>query len=110
MSFISKGIQAIFPDESKKTIKKLAPLVDEVFSHEEALKSLSNEALKEKSLLLKVRVMKALEGLTEQALKEKEKTILEEVLPEAFALVRESARRTLHMMHYRVQVHRERGI
>ena len=104
MSFITKGLQAIFPDESKKTIKKLTPLVDKVFSYEGALKELTNEALKAQSLALKEHVMKELADLTGVALQEKEKKILEEVLPEAFALVRESAYRTLHMMHYRVQV------
>jgi preprotein translocase subunit SecA len=100
MSFIAK----LFPDESKKTIKKLTPIVDTVFSYEDDLKTLSDHELKHKSLSLKERVMKELEGLEGGALKHKEKAVLEEVLPEAFALVRESARRTLHMMHYRVQV------
>jgi preprotein translocase subunit SecA len=48
--------------------------------------------------------MGEIEGLVGEELIKKEKKVLEEVLPEAFALVRESARRTLHMMHYRVQV------
>ena len=104
MSFISKGLKVIFPDESIKTIKSLAPLVEEVFSHEESLKTLSDSELKSKSLILKGKVMKSLEGLKKDDLKHKEKEILEEVLPEAFALVREASRRTLKMMHYRVQV------
>lgn len=100
MSFISK----LFPDESKSTIKKLAPIVDEVFSHEDALKTISDTELKHKGISLKERVQKEIEGLTGDELKNKEKEILEKVLPEAFALVREASRRTLHMMHYRVQV------
>jgi len=100
MSFITK----LFPDESKKTIKKLEPLIDAVFSHEDGLKSLSDHDLKHKSLVLKEKVMKALEGLSGDALKHKEKEVLEDVLPEAFALVREASRRTLKIMHYRVQV------
>lgn len=100
MSFLTK----IFPDESKKTIKSLTPLVDKVFSYEDELKTLSNDELKAKSLELKARVMSEIEGLSGDSLKQKEKKVLEDVLPEAFALVRESSRRTLHMMHYRVQV------
>lgn len=100
MSFISK----LFPDESKKLIKTLQPLADKVFSHEDELKALSDDDLKTRGLVLKERVMKDLEGLTGDALKIKEKKVLEEVLPEAFALVREASRRTLKMMHYRVQV------
>jgi preprotein translocase subunit SecA len=97
-------IQKLFPDESKKTIKKLAPLVDKVFAYEDELKALSDDELKSRSLEIKANVMKDLEGLTGADLKRVEKEVLEAVLPHAFALVRESARRTLHMMHYRVQV------
>lgn len=100
MSFISK----LFPDESKKLIKSLQPIADKVFSHEDELKSLSDEDLKSKGLALKERVMREIEGLKGDELKRKEKEVLEEVLPEAFALVREASRRTLKMMHYRVQV------
>ncbi len=94
----------IFPDESIKTIKKLEPLVEGVFSHEEALKTLSDHELKYKSLILKEKVMKEIEGLKGDELKAKEKEVLENVLPEAFAFVREASRRTLKIMHYRVQV------
>ena len=104
MSLFSKGIASIFPDESKKLIKSLQPVADKVFSYEEELKGLTDELLKNRGLALKARVMKELEGLKGDELKRVEKKVLDEVLPEAFALVRESARRTLHMMHYRVQV------
>jgi preprotein translocase subunit SecA len=100
MSFISK----LFPDESKKLIKTLQPIADKVFSHEDALKLLSDEELKVQGIALKERVMKKIEGLKGDELKHTEKEVLEEVLPEAFALVREASRRTLKMMHYRVQV------
>lgn len=100
MSLISK----LFPDESKKTIKKLAPIVDAVFSYEDELKALSDHELKHKSLQLKEQVMKDIEGLTGDELKRTEKKVLEAVLPLAFALTREASRRTLKMMHYRVQV------
>lgn len=97
-------LEKFFPDESKKTIKKLLPLVDKVFLHEEELKALSDEALKERGLALKKEVMDKLAGKEGDELKHEEKRVLHEALPLAFALVRESSRRTLHMMHYRVQV------
>ena len=100
MSFLTK----IFPSENEKLIKKLQPIADKVFSYEEELKLLSDEDLKQKSLNLKSEVMKELEGLEGEQLKTKEKEVLNKVLPLAFALVREGSRRTLHMMHYRVQV------
>lgn len=104
MSLFSTVFSSVFPDESKKLVKSLTPIVDKVFSFEEELKTLSDAALKEKGLMLKTKVTKALDGLSGDELKKTEKKVLEDVLPEAFALVREAARRTLHMMHYRVQV------
>jgi preprotein translocase subunit SecA len=100
LSLLSK----IFPSEAESLVKKLQPVADQVFSYEEELKTLTDEALKERSLALKAQVQKDLEGLTGEALKQTEKKVLDAVLPHAFALVRESARRTLRMMHYRVQV------
>ena len=100
MSFISK----LFPDESKKTIKSLSPIVDEVFAHEEELKALSDVELKHKSTVLKEKIRESLIGLDKEALFMAEKKALDSALPLAFALVREASRRTLHMMHYRVQV------
>lgn len=100
MSLLSK----IFPSEAESLVKKLQPVADQVFLYEEELKTLTDEALKERSLALKAQVQKDLEGLTGEALKQTEKKVLDAVLPHAFALVRESARRTLRMMHYRVQV------
>jgi preprotein translocase subunit SecA len=95
---------SIFPDESTSQIKKLQPIADKVFSYEDELKALSDEVLKQRSLELKKRVQHELAGKIGEELKKSEKAILNEVLPEAYALVREAARRTLHMMHYRVQV------
>lgn len=100
MSLLSK----IFPSEAESLVKKLQPVADQVFLFEEELKMLTDEALKARSLALKAQVQKDLEGLTGEALKQTEKKVLDAVLPHAFALVRESARRTLRMMHYRVQV------
>jgi preprotein translocase subunit SecA len=104
MSFISKAIESVFPPESVRLIKSFEPIVDKVFSYEEELKTLSNEELKSRSLSLKEKVQKELEGLSGDERKKIEKKVLDAVLPEAFALVRESSRRTLKMMHYRVQV------
>lgn len=97
-------IEKIFPSESKKTIKEITPIVDKVFVLEDELKVLSDTDLKLRGISLKERVMKEIEGLMGEALIRTQKQVLDKVLPEAFALVREASRRTLHMMHYRVQV------
>ncbi len=90
MSLLSK----IFPSEDSIAIKKLEPIVKKVFALEDELKSLTDAELKNKSLELKDKIRESVNP-------EKE---LEANIHIAFALGREAARRTLGMMHYRVQV------
>jgi len=89
MSMFSK-ISHIFGDPNKRELKKLEPLIKQINELEPELKKLSKEELKEKTIQLK-QVLK--EGKTE-----------DDILPSAFALVREAARRTLKQRHYDVQL------
>lgn len=86
MSFLNK----IFGDPSDRFIKEISPLVAKINGFEEAVSKLSPEELKEKTLEFKERLNK---GET-----------LDEILPEAFACVRESAKRTLNQRHFDVQL------
>lgn len=86
MSFLTK----ILGDENKNYFKKLAPTVEQINGLEENFKSLSDAQLGDKTGEFKGRLGK---GET-----------LEDILPEAFALVREAARRTLGQRHYDVQI------
>ena len=86
MSIINK----IFGDANEKYLKKLQPLVEKINSFESEFKGFSNEKLKEKTTELKERLKR---GET-----------LDDILPEAFALVREAAKRTLHQRHFDVQL------
>ena len=94
----------IFPKEEERIVKKYTKEADKVFTFEEELKTLTDEGLKERSALLRAKVMLAIDGKIGEERKLIETKILDEVLPEAFALVREASRRTLKMMHYKVQV------
>ncbi|MEK7558487.1 MAG: preprotein translocase subunit SecA, partial [Patescibacteria group bacterium] len=80
----------LFGDDSTRLISSITPLVGEINALENALKMLPNQALKAKTLDLKEKLGA---GKT-----------LTEVLPEAFALVREAAGRTLGERHYDVQL------
>jgi len=86
MSFLSK----IFGDPTKRYIQRVQPTVDKINKLEETFESFSNEKLKEKTGELRERLKK---GET-----------LDNLLPEAFALVRESAKKTLKQRHYDVQL------
>jgi preprotein translocase subunit SecA len=83
-------VRKIFKDANQRAIEKLLPKVAVVNQWEKELETLSDEEIKRKSSELKKRVQ-AGEALTE-------------VLPEAFALVREAAKRTLGQRHFDVQI------
>jgi preprotein translocase subunit SecA len=113
MAFLGK----LFKTEDEKLLKRLDPIVKEVFALEEELKSLSDEELKNKSLALKnkiqdeikieedILIIKDLEYVEyKRELRKIIDTILDTNLVLAFALVREAARRSLNIMHYPVQI------
>ncbi len=86
MSILNK----IFGDANEKYIKSLQPTIDKINSLEKELESFSNEQLKKKTDEFKERLIK---GET-----------LDNILPEAFALVREAGKRTLKQRHFDVQL------
>ncbi len=83
-------LEKIFGSHSEKEIKRIMPLVEKIESLDESMQALTDEELKNKTEEFKKRLA---EGET-----------LDDLLPEAFAVVREAAVRTLGMKHYRVQL------
>ncbi|HDM32009.1 MAG TPA: preprotein translocase subunit SecA [bacterium] len=84
------NLKKIFGDQNEKYLKKIKPIVEKINSLEKEFEKIPDEKLKEKTLEFKERLKK---GET-----------LDDILPEAFALVREAAKRTLGQRHYDVQV------
>ena len=82
-------IEKIFGTHSEHELKRIYPIVDHIDALEPEMQKLSDEELKEKTKEFKERLAK---GET-----------LDDLLPEAFAVVREAAVRVLGMRHYRVQ-------
>jgi preprotein translocase subunit SecA len=80
----------IFGDSNVKYIKSLQPAVEKINSFEKDFEKLSEDQLKEKTKEFKERLAK---GET-----------LDDILPEAFALVREASKRTLNQRHFDVQL------
>lgn len=83
-------LEKIFGDENKKYLKKAQKKVEKINQLEPEFEKLKDEQLKEKTLEFKERLQK---GET-----------LDDLLPEAFALVREAAKRTLGQRHFDVQL------
>src|ERR1700721_366091 len=72
---------------------------------EPEIQRLSDDGLRAKTLEFKARIAKALEGIDDaEARKAAEKQALDEILPEAFAVVREAGRRAVNMRHFDVQL------
>ncbi|SHE67088.1 preprotein translocase subunit SecA [Clostridium fallax] len=86
MGFFDK----IFGSYSEREVKRIQPIADKIEALDSQMQSLSDDELKGKTLELKERLQK---GET-----------LDDILPEAFAVVREASSRVLGMKHYRVQL------
>ena len=83
-------MEKIFGTYSDRELKKIEPLVNKVMSLEGEMEKLSDTELKEKTEEFKNRI--------------KNGETTDDLLPEAFAVVREAAWRVLGMKHFRVQV------
>ena len=86
MSFIEK----IFGTHSERELKRIEPIVNKIESLRPQMQALSDEELRAKTTEYRERFAN---GET-----------LDDLLPEAFATVREAAKRVLGMEHYRVQL------
>jgi len=87
---------------NEKQLKKIQPLVDEINRLEPSFESFSDEELKRKSKELRERVQSKIKDSSNQT--EKINLVLDKILPQAFALVREAAKRTLGQRHFDVQL------
>src|SRR5262245_25546291 len=100
-------IQAVFGTKSQRDVRRLLPVVQQAADFETQIQALSDEGLKRKTEELKARVAERLAELPEkpdaEILKEAEREALQDVLPEAFAAVREAARRAIGLRHFDVQ-------
>jgi preprotein translocase subunit SecA len=104
-----KGFVKLFGgDAHKRTMEALFPLVDEINALEPEFEKLSDEALRAKTDEFRSRIAPLTSGVNEAgedaANKEELEELLDELLPEAFAAVREAAKRTIHQRHYDVQI------
>src|SRR5688572_21920597 len=91
----------LFGDPNVRAIKALQPTIDAINALEPKMVALSNPELKAMSLELKRRVAEKIGESKEQ---KDLQAALDEILPEAFALCREAAKRTLGQRHFDVQI------
>ena len=122
MSFLNSVLKVFVGDKSKQDVKAITPIVDKIKSFEKAIESLSHDALRAKTAEFKMKIAEAIKPINQQIdnlLQEAENTedidrrediyqdidklkdeaytitegVLNDILPEAFAVVKETAKR-----------------
>ena len=83
-------IEKVFGTHSERELKRIEPIVKKIESYRDEMGKMTDEELRGKTAEFKRRVA--------------EGTSLDDILPEAYAVVREGARRVLNQEHYRVQL------
>ncbi|MGE3191359.1 MAG: preprotein translocase subunit SecA, partial [Vicinamibacterales bacterium] len=87
---LDRLLAKVFGTQNDRELKRLRPLVEQINALEPTIQSLSDAQLQAKTPEFRERLAQGAE--------------LDDLLPEAFAVVRETARRVLHMRHYDVQL------
>ncbi len=87
---MSSFVEKIFGTHSERELKRIEPIVKKIESYRDEMMSLTDDGLRAKTSEFKKRVADG--------------TSLDDILPEAYAVVREGARRVLNQEHYRVQL------
>ena len=105
--FFDKALTKVFGTANERAIKKLTPIVATINALEPETQKLSDEQLRAKTAEFRARIAARLEGMTDaDELKAAEKAALDEILPEAFAVVREAGWRTVQDAPFRCAAHR----
>ena len=102
---IGKLAAKVFGTANERELKRIRPLVGQINVLEPEMKQLSDEQLRAKTDEFRRRIRERLEGIEEDSERvTARKEVLEEILPEAFAVAREAGRRVLNMRHFDVQL------
>src|SRR6516165_801743 len=100
-----KVLTKVFGTANERAIKKLLPNVTAISALEPETEKLSDEGLRAKTDEFRARIAARIQGLTDRdAIHAAEREALDEILPEAFAVVREAGWRAVKMRHFDVQL------
>ncbi len=102
---IGNAITKIFGTSNERAVKRLLPTVQTIGEWEPKLQPLSDAELRNKTTEFRARIAAKLDGIEDKEERRlAEKAALDEILPEAFAVVREAGRRIVNMRHFDVQL------
>src|SRR5215210_453787 len=102
---VDKLLTKVFGSSNQRFLKSVDSLVAEINAFEPAIKKLSDEQLRNRTAEFKQQLQTAVAGARDaEDRKRLEREALDEILPEAFAIVREASMRTTGMRHFDVQL------
>src|SRR5256886_142683 len=102
---IDKVLTKVFGSSNERFLKGIRPLITQINEFEPQVQKLSDEQLRERTAFFKAQVADAVRDARDKDdRKYREQEVLSEILPEAFALVREASVRTTGMRHFDVQL------
>jgi preprotein translocase subunit SecA len=105
MASFDKFLTKVFGSSNQRFLKSVQPIIAQINELEPALKKLSDDELRARTAVFKERVARAVaDARDKEERKRLEREILDELLPEAFATVREGSVRTTGMRHFDVQL------
>ncbi len=102
---IDKFLTKVFGSSNQRYIKTLRPFVEQINQLEPSVKKLSDDEMRARTIALREKVAQAVADARDpEDRKRRERAILDEILPEAFALTREASVRATGMRHFDVQL------
>ena len=103
--FLETALTKVFGTANDRTIKRLLPVVASINALEPEIQKLSDEQLRARTVEFRSRIAAQIKDLTDpEEIKKAERQALDDILPEAFAVVREAGWRAVQMRHFDVQL------
>ena len=103
--FFEKILTSIFGTANDRAVKRMMPFVASIGALEPEIQKLSDEQLRAKTAEFRARIAARVANLKDpEEIKKAEREVLDEILPEAFAVVREAGWRAVRMRHFDVQL------
>jgi preprotein translocase subunit SecA len=100
-----KALTKVFGSSNERFLKSIRPTIALINEFEPQVQKLSDEQLRERSAFFKAQIADAVKDAPDKDERKRlEQEALNEILPEAFALVREASKRTTGMRHFDVQM------
>jgi preprotein translocase subunit SecA len=105
MSSVDKILTKVFGSSNERFLKSIRPTIAQINEFEPAVQKLSDDELRAKTIEFKEKIADAVKDARDKDdRKYREQEALNEILPEAFAVVREASKRTTGMRHFDVQM------